>query len=69
MKKAFVYNIMFEEKTDKLKENFLVIDIDITDEELCTVSKNNLDFLVGYELGLVIQKEVDLLYFDYELIK
>lgn len=69
MKKAFVYNIMFEEKTQPLKENCFIIDVDITDEELSTISKNNLDFLVGYELGLVIQKDEGLLYFDYNLLE
>jgi len=69
MKKAFVYNIMFEEKTLPLKESCFVIDVDITEEELHTISKNNLDFLVGYELGLVIQKEEALLYFDYNLLE
>jgi len=69
MKKAFVYNIMFDRKTWPLKENCFIIDVDITDEELRTISKDNLDFLVGYELGLFIQKEEGLLYFDYNILE
>jgi hypothetical protein len=69
VKKAVIYNIMFEEKAASLEQDFFIIDVDISEEELSLISKNNLDFLVGYELGLFIQKEEGLLYFDYKILE
>lgn len=68
MKKAIVYNIMFEGKYKALEKEFMLVDLKLSESEFKSMSKNNLDFVVGYELGNSLQNEEELLYFDYEII-
>lgn len=68
MKKAIVYNVMLEGKYKVLEKEFMLIDLKLSESEFKSMSKNNLDFVVGYELGNSLQNEEELLYFDYEII-